>query len=463
MLLGACRARSPRPLDLERVASDVAARGATPEQVAAALELCDLRALPFERPRVEAEPDFDRGTFWHASALAYNGALRSARRRWAEHSALARSAGAPSAAELELEQTGFESDQAETWIALTFDVLGLLDAGRSAAARELARAGARAAWADVESAAWDARLAVERARTELGDALAKVELLGELYASARAGLKRAELLFQRGRLSAGELARLRGMAAEVAHELHQLEVHVLWHRRALADAAGLAPDAPALDAPTGATLDDLFRSAELPQLSDARELLERSPPLRRARLEYALAEAALREEVARTRPGLRLGPAVEIGPDDTLSGGLLVLDLPHALALSGRVAAALEARERAREELEELLRAALARIEQARGEYLAARAALGAHAWPRAEHTDQAWQAARARFAVEPAAAEEFGMALRDRAMALQDLVDVRHEAVLAWLDLLEVLGPGPRPLPGDEALASAGDQEESR
>jgi outer membrane protein TolC len=454
--LGACAAPGPRPLDLAGLATDVPARAATPEQVAEALDLADLRALPFERPVLAGEPDYDGGAFWHASALAFNSALRSARRRWAEASARARSAGAPEAAELELEQMGFDSGERETWLALTFDVLGLLDAGRSAAAHELSRAEARAAWADVESTAWATRIAVDRARTRLGDALAKIELLTGLLASSDASVTRAELLFERGRLSAGELARLRGMVAEVAHELHLRRVELTRHRRALADAAGLPPNAPALDGPTRATLDGLIRAAELASAPDARELLERSPLLRRARLEYAVAEAVLRGEVARTRPGLRLGPALQVMPDETLPGGMLVLDLPHALALSGRVEAARQARERVREELEEALRASLARIEQARAEHGATRQALVEHALPREAETGTAWRAAQARFEVDPAAVEEVGMALRDRAMALLELLDVRHESVLAWLDLEEVIGPGPRPLPGDEALADA-------
>jgi outer membrane protein TolC len=162
----------------------------------------------------------------------------------------------------------------------------------------------------------------------------------------------------------------------------------------------------------------------------------------------------LRDEVARTRPGLRLGPALQVAPDDTLPGGMLVLDLPHARALSGRVEAAREARERAREALEETLRASLARVEQARAAYAAGREALVEHALPRAVDTERVWRAARARFEADPMAAESVGMALRDRAMALLDLFDVRHDLVLAWLDLQEVIGPAPRPLPGDEALA---------
>lgn len=454
--LGACAAPEPRPLDLERIAADSLARGASAEQVAAALELADLRALSFERPLVEPQPDYDRGAFWHASALAFHGELRAARRRWSAASALARSGGAPQSAELEVEQTGFDSDERETWLALTFDVLGLFDAGRSQAARELSEAEARAAWADVESASWAARIEVDRARTELGDSLAKVDLLSELLASASASLARAELLLEHGRLSASELARLRGMVGEVEHELHGQRLHVAWHRRELADAAGLPPSAPALDAPTSATLEDLIQAALLPRLPEPRELLEQSPRLRRARLEYALAEAMLRDEVARTRPGLRLGPALEIGPDDTLPGGLLALDLPHARALSGRVEAAREAREGAGEALEEELRASLARIEQARAEHALARAALAEHALPRAEQTGRVWRAARARFEVDPMAVEELGMALRDRAMALLDLYDVRHAVVLAWLDLEEVIGPAPRPLPGAQALAEA-------
>jgi len=460
-LLGACAGPEPRPLDLAQLAGDVTARGATNAQVAHALELADLRALPFERPAWTGEPDYDRGAFWQASALAFNGELRAARRRWAEASARARSGGAPEASELEVEQTGFDSGERDTWLAFTFDVLGLLDAGRADAARELAESEARAAWSEVEGAAWDARLAVERARAELGDTLAKIAALSELLASAEDSLARAELLFERGRLSVAERARLQGLVAEVGHALHQELARSAEDRRALADAAGLPPGAPALLRPTPATLADLLDAAQLQATPSAHELLERNPRLRRARLEYAVAEAVLRDEVAETRPGLRIGPALKFTPDDVLPGGVLVLDLPHGL--SGRVEAARQARERAREELEEALRASLTRQSAAHERYRAARAALADHAVPRERDTELVWRAARARFAVEPGAAEELGMALRDRAMALADLFDVRGQLVAAWLDLDEVVGPAARPLPGAEALAHADESAEVR
>jgi outer membrane protein TolC len=369
----------------------------------------------------------------------------------------------PAAAELEVEVAGATAEDRETWIALTFDVLGLLDAGRAAASRELSRAEARAAWSDIERAAWSARTAVERARTELGDSLAKINLLTDLLASSSASVARAELLFERGRVSESEIARLRGMVAEVGHELHLQRVAVAEHRRALADAAGLPPSATALEAPTSETFENLFRGAELRPVPTARELLDRNPDLRRARLEYAVTEALLRDEVARTRPGLRLGPAWQITPDDSLPGGMLVLDLPHARALSGRVEAARQMRERAREELEEQLRASLARIEQARTEYEAAREALATHAASRELETNTVWRAACARFAIDPLAVEGVGMALRDRASALLDLFDVRRELVLAWLEMEAELGPEPRPLPGAEALSAAREDQVNR
>ena len=453
--LGACAGPDPRPLELDRLAREVAARGDLLGRGAAALELADLRALPFERPVLEEAPAYDRGAFWQACALAFNGELRSARRRWAEAGGRARAGGAAAATELEIEQTGFEAGERETWMALTFDVLGLFDAGRSAAARDLAQAEARTAWADVEGAAWAARIAVDRARAELGAALEQGELLAELLASSSPSAARAELLFERGRLTEGDRARLFGMVHEVQGELGRAQLDVLEHRRALADAAGLPPGAPALDGPTRATLDDLLQAAEPPSLPEARELLDRSPELRRARLEYAVAEAVLRDEVAETRLGLRLGPALQVGPDDTLPGGVLAIDFPRAHALSGRVAAAHEARERMREELEEALRASLARIDASQGELAAMQRELAEHALPRAAETDVAWRAASARFAVDPLAADALGTALRDRAMALLALSGMRRDVVLAWLDLQAVIGPAPRPLPGEEALAA--------
>jgi len=458
LALPACSTYEPRPLDLDRVSSGVAVRGATPEQVADALRLADVSALPFEPPSLEAGPiAYDGDAFWLASALAFNGEVRSARRRWAEASARARSGGAPEAAELEIEQTDFDADSRDTWIALTFDVLGILDAGRAEAARELSEAEARTALAEVERATWSARIAVDRARAGLGGALATVEELASLLDSAQSSVRRAELLFERGRLSEGELARLRGMVGEVSHQLHARHLVLARERRALADASGLPPTTLALDFLTRESLEELFARAELPRLPSGRELLERNPALRRMRLEYAVAEALLRDEVARTRPGLRLGPALEITPDDVLPGGVLALELPHAFALSGRVEAAREARERVREELEEELRAGLARIEQARAGHETARRALEDHALSRELGSSAAWRAAVARFDVDPAAAEEVGMALRDRAMALLDLAAVREEVVATWLDLEQEIGPEARALPGDEALARSG------
>ena len=457
--LAACSSYEPRPLDLDRLSTDVAVRGATVEQVSDALGLADLRALPFERPQLEAGPvDYDRDTFWLASALAFNGELRSARRRWAEASARARSGGAPDSAELEVEQTDFDASSRETWIALTFDVLGILDAGRAEAARNLSEAEARTALADLERAAWSARIAVDRARTGIGGALAMIEQLTDLLDSSMPSVRRAELLFERGRLSEGDLSRLREMVGEVSHQLHEQYRDLAMQRRALADASGLPPTTPSLDLLTPETLEELFAHAELPRLPSGRELLERNPALRRMRLEYGVAEAMLRDEVARTRPGLRVGPALDITSDDVLPGGVLVLDLPHPLALSGRVEAARQARERVREETEEEMRASLARIEQARMEYETARSGLEQHALPRATASNAALRAAVARFQVDPSRAEEIGMALRDRAMALLDLSEVREEVVRAWLDLEQEIGPEARALPGDEALARADD-----
>jgi outer membrane protein TolC len=454
--LSACSGPEPQPLDLEQISTDIVARGATPEQVAEALQLADLRGLAFDRPELEDEVHYDRGDYWHASALAFNGQLCMARRRWAGSSALARSAGAAESMQLDVEHTGFGDDERETWIGLTFDVLSLLDAGRSAAARELGAAEARTAWADLERATWDTRIAVDRARTELGATLASIDALTDLLASSDASVTRAELLHDRGRLSEGDIARLRGMVAEVHHLLHRQEVHLALHRRELADAAGLPPGAPALGAPTRETLEDLARMATPPRMPDARELLERSPVLRGLRLQYGVAEAVLRDEVARTRPGLRLGPALKVTDGDTLLGGVLELDLPQASALSGRVEAAQQAREHAREALEEALRASLARLRQARSDYDIARDALAGHVGSRDVETAVAWRAARARFDVDPAAVEGVGMALRDRAMALLDLLEVRHEVVLAWLDAEQAIGPEPRPLPGADVAAEA-------
>lgn len=459
LLSGGCAAPPPRPLELEALAGRVVARDATVEQAARALELVDLRALGLEPPSVDpgASADPDDPAPWRAVALAYNVQVTTALRRLEAARARGRAAGAPDPALLQATHV-VEGGDRMTGVMLAFDVLGLLDAGRAAAARELAGAEARAAFADLEAAVWATGFEVERARARLAAALALEEDLQELVRSSGGVLARAELLAARDRVGQGTFAAFLAAFNDVEHRLHLATVAAVEARRALAAVTGLPPDAPALAALTRGTIEaqlagePLERSpAPRPADERARRLLEQSPRLRRARLEYAVAEARLADEVARTRPGVRLGPALELRPDDLMLGGALMLDLPHARALSGRVDAALALRELARDELEEALRDELARAAEADARLAAAREALLYHVRPQVAATERAWTAAGAAFAADPGRLEGAGGALRDRAGALGALWLTSEQLVAARLDGEEARGPERRSAPAPE------------
>src|SRR5690606_3112584 len=128
------------------------------------------------------------------------------------------------------------------------------------------------------------------------------------------------------------------------------------------------------------------------------ELLARLPRLRASRLAYAAAEAGVRRAAAEAWPHVALGPSLRVHPDPLLTGGVLDVRVPWPGSVRGEVDAAAEDRERAREELEDVLRDALAAVARAE-EHLDEATAIRVDVAPRVEQdTAAAWRAARARF-----------------------------------------------------------------
>jgi outer membrane protein TolC len=444
--LAACLAPQAQPLDIAAASAAVRARGTDAELLRQELERIAWRSPNLPRPRLEPAsqaPDLDAPDYWQACAVLWNGEVRAARLRLAASLAALESAGAPQGSELNAEVFSEAGDSAGQ-MSWTFDVLGWLGSGRSRAARALASSEVRAASVELEQALWAARFRVERARARASDAWTQIKYLRQHLGSAQPALARGQALFEQGRLSEGGRAVLRMAHWAEEHALHLREQALAAATAELADACGLEIENPALAAVSETTLDRQLQSARPVELPGLETLAERVPQVRRARLEHAVAEARLRAAAAETWPELRLGPALEFGPGDTLVGGMLSLPLPHARRLRGAVEAAVEQRAAARAAFEESLRAARARAAEAQRRLQLAREALEQHVQPRETESAVAWRSAQAAFETDPTMAKDAAAMFLERGMALSDLFDTRLELALASLDFQEACGPDP-------------------
>jgi hypothetical protein len=443
LVLGACRAPEARPLDGRALALAVEARGATAGELAAALELSGLRALAVEAPPPEALEDPMRSEFWHACAIAWSPATRAARRELEAARALAGSAGRPGPIDGLVEVEDLSEASMHTRVALTFDLIGILGLGPAASARALASAETRVALGRLESALWSSRFEVDAARARLAALRAARANLAVVADQAGLDSTRLAILERHGRVEARALAAGRLATGALEQRLALLEIEESRAREELAVAAGLPPDSPALDVPGTATLDALLPSRDFVRPS-AEELLVRLPELRVALLDYAVAEARLRDEAAARWPTLRLGPDLLWTEPDLLLGAMALSGLPWPGSLDGRIAAASAEREAARERTEDALLAARARSAGAEQRLAGARTLLASAERNALEDSSRLWSAARARFAVEPAALMDWTTALNMHAESLASFEEARVELVLAALELERSLGPTP-------------------
>jgi outer membrane protein TolC len=440
---GACRAPEAAPLDAGSLARSVGARSAASEQLAAALELAGLRPLSLAPPPPEVLSDPEAREFWHTCAWVFAPAMRAARRRVEAARAAAGSAGRSGPIEGMLEVEDLGDPAAFTRVFVTFDLIGLLGLGPAASARALADAETRAALGQLEEAMWSTRYAVDAARARLTVLRAAQEQLRSLSQEAEADSARMAILERHGRLAAEALAAARLATSGLDRRLAQLALEEAQAREGLALAAGLAPDAPALAA---SGEHDLALLLDMPTSAapTAEELLARLPGLRSAFLDYAIAEARLRDEAAQRWPGLRLGPQLLWSEPDFFAGAVLGSDVPWPGALDGRIVAASVEREAARERVEDALLAAELRRAAAEERRAAADALLARGARPAVDASARLWSAARASFAVEPAALMDWATALGMRAEAVETHARARAELALATLEREQAIGPGP-------------------
>ena len=460
--LGACRAPETDPLETAELVSAVSARDASPAELGAALELAGLRPLALAPPTEEALLDPQRAEFWHACAWAWSPTTREARRRLQAAQARAGSAGRPQPIRASIETRELDDPDANSRLMLTFDLLGLLGIGPAAAARALADAETRAALSGLEEAMWAARFDVDAARVRLAAVRAARADLDALHQEAEDEVARIEILDRNGRIATGALASARLALHKLAEQREQLAQDEARAREALAIVAGLTPEASALDANGRELIEQwLMHAVDRSNQTEvmAAELLERVPQLRGLLLDYAIAEARLRETASRRWPSLALGPHLFWGDSDLLLGSVISSGLPWPDSLDGEIAAVSVEREAARERIEDGLLAVQAGRRSALQRQAAALDMLEQGSLPVADQSARLWTAARARFAVDPQGLEAWAHALTERMKALRGLHSARAEAVLAAMEIERLTGPS-SDLP---RLVAASLTEESR
>ena len=443
------------PLHQAALVDRLAARQTSTTELEAALEWAQLEGLALG-PTVCADAAPGDPAFWRARAWTYALPCVEARRRFQASLQRSLGAGLPGAIGLGAQsreketmtapgQTGTET---EVEVALTFDILGLLNLGPAAAASELSDAELRQALAEVEQAAWSSLHVVDRALVRVRASLARESALTELVDQVHTDGRRIQVYVDHGWLPPGQLASANAMSRRAERRLADEQIRLTRAREALSQASGLPVSASAF-----AELLPLESTAAEPadalRLPSDRELLAHLPELRRSLLAYATAEARVRRAAADAWPGIRLGPNLRIRPDAHLLGGILDLTLPWPGVVASQVAAALELRELAREQLEDQLRAAQAATSERKQRFDRARE-INVHQTPQIEQgTAVAWRAARARFSIESSRLPEWTDRLERRSVGCVAAVDGREQLELARIDFAESVGP--LSAPGEE------------
>ena len=195
------------------------------------------------------------------------------------------------------------------------------------------------------------------------------------------GLQRA------GGVDAVSLFLTRTEREEGSTALERVRTEAKGLRRELCLLIGLLPNAavqPVLDA----------ASSALPELpaADMKALLGR-PAMKAAEATYAAAEAALRREIGKQYPNVRIGPEFESDRGDPTIGIGLGISLPLFDRNKGGIAAAEAARAAAREQYRNTLLLAAHAEARAREELEAAGRMLDAHTQGAFREADQAGQA----------------------------------------------------------------------
>lgn len=407
--LAACAHYTPAPPQLDRFPAELEAR------------------------RLEAKPSWSGGDLL-AAALARNPQVAEAKAKYL--AAIAAARAAKRVPGLTLTLTAEYADESPHWgYGAAADVP--LDAGARRRARtSAADLQALQAWYDYAEAVWAVRTALEKARIDLEHAEALVALTDRAVSVRRERLQRLER-----RVAAGEDDRVLALTAQIelaASERKLADGRGQWAQAKvdLAKALGVGPAAvealvigPVSGIPPLDALPAWRRDAVLTR----RDVL-------RALADYDLAEGALRLEVAKQYPEVRLGPGYMYDHGVNKLPFNLSLTLPGYDLNRSAIAQAEAARAASGRSLEAVQAEVLSRVDSAAGALATARANLdriGARALPAARRT-----AADTARAVKAGAADRVDD-LAARAAVLDaelDLANARHAVAIATADLEDAL-----------------------
>ena len=434
----ACASPNRQTLTAEETEQTLAHRTQGPEAALSPGHLAGLDALALPRPSPEELADPGSAGYWRACALAWNPAVRAARRQLQRAVAAEDGAGLPESIGLGAETMSAEDLDRESRLSATFDLLGILGVGPASVAREAARIDALHEHSRLERAVWRATFEVERARVRLGAARERISRMEALLRQVEAQSPRFEVLERRGRLSAAESGLAATAVHIVEHEISSERGREAELRAALAESSGLAFDHDAYAHVDGSAL---VQTRAVPESLGARQLLEQDPALRDLVLEFAQAEVRVRRVARDGWPTVRAGPRLTVMPSDILLGGMLDLSLPWPGRIEAELRVAETEREAAREQVEDALHGAVARVASLRAIEAQARTRAEEHAEKLNDAAEDAWVAMNARLRLGFASATEWTTMAHDRLAPLVGRVDAREAAVLAALDLAEACG----------------------
>ena len=270
------------------------------------------------------------------AALGLRAELRRAREEWRTALAGERTAGARPApgAQADVERAVSGSEGSSPWVVALGGLFTVELGGKRGARLQQARARTAVAEGELRLSAWhivqnvrSAVAALAAAEAELAQAERQVDALVEVE-----GLERAR--YREASLTSAELARTGAEVQEARTGAIAAQAAVLDGRALLAGAVALP--VRALDSVSvapgslaGCAAADSVSSDSLAALA-----LTRRPEIARVLAEYAVAEAALRLEVARRYPDLDLGPGFIW--DQGVHRWTLALALPSLLGLRSR-------------------------------------------------------------------------------------------------------------------------------
>ncbi len=409
LTLAACAHYTPAPPQLDRFPAELEAR------------------------RLEAKASWS-GSDLLAAALARNPRVAEAKAKYL--TAVAAAKTAKQAPGLALTLTAEYADQNPHWGRSAALDIPLDVGGRRRARLSASDLQALVAWYDHAEVAWAVRTALTKARLQLESAATSIGIAERAVAVRRERLQRLER-----RVAAGQDDRVLALAAQTELAATERRLADARGRRAqarvdLAKALGVSPAAvdglvisPASGVPPLDALADWRRDAVLTR----RDVL-------RAVASYDLAETALRLEVAKQYPEVRLGPGYNYDHGVTKLPFNLWLTLPGYDLNRSAIAQAETSRAASGRALEAVQADVLSSVDTAVGALIAARANLDRVA-------QRALPAAR-RTAAATARSVKAGAADRVEDLAAQaavldaelDLADARHAVATAAADLEDAL-----------------------